>query len=257
MEGKRMRLRSNGSRTAHQPPARLDGLGQWRKTLDRYVWFLRRAGIPSSAITTASATSLRRHRKVRALAVPPLAVLLYSSVLTYWQNELRYLDGEGNPKPLSRTGRNGFRTLVRDALGGANPEHVLTVLARHRVISQDIGGNIHLLERALVPRLPQQRAHSLGYALMAIEAVIDTCYATLHASRPSQDRNRVQRIAYSENFDPRFLDEYDKFQRESVRAFLDSHDAWLKRHEIKEPKRRNVRRYLIGINVNGILPRPY
>jgi hypothetical protein len=248
-----MRSGSNGSRIARRSPRQRDGLGQWRKTLDRYFWSLRRAGIAASTITTASATSLRRHRKVRALAIPPLAVLLYSRVLTYWQNELRYLDGEGKPKALPRDGgRINFRSLVRHALDRANPAHVLRILVRHRMVSQDRSGNLCLRKEAFVAKGRQQRAHSLGYALMAVEAAVDTCYATLRATRPSQHRGRVQRMVFSENFDPRFLAQYDEYQRETIGALLAAHNAWLKRHEIKGSRRRRVRSRLVGTGVNGV-----
>jgi Family of unknown function (DUF6502) len=248
-----MRSRRNGSRVAHRLRRQPDGLGHWRETLDGYIWLLRRGGISEATIVEASGTSLGRHRRVRPLAVPSQTVLLYSRVLTFWRNDHRYLDGEGNPKALPRAGRRlSFQSLVRHALDDGDPERVLTVLARHGVVSQDRRGYIHLLVGTVVPTDPQQRAHALGYALMAIEGVIDTCRAALCASRPSQHRGRAQRMAVSEKFDPRYLRDYDKFTRDTLGSFLNLHNVWLKEHEIKESKRRS-RRYLVGVNVNGII----
>jgi len=250
----RMRSRLSGAPTPRRRRRRPDGLGQWHKALDHHIWFLRRAGIPEAVISKASAASLTRHRRVRALTVPPLAVLLYSRVLTYWRNDRRYLDGEGNPRALPRTGgRISFRSLVREALDEGDAEEVLTVLARHRAVSQDRSGNIHLIESALVPMGAQERAHALGYVLMAVEAAIDTCYATLRASGPTQYRGRVQRMAISEKFDSRYLGDYDKFTRETLSNFLDLHNVWLKAHEVKESKGQTRRRNLVGVNVNSVM----
>jgi hypothetical protein len=120
------------------------------------------------------------------------------------------------------------------------------------MVSQDRNGNIYLRKQAFVAKGPQQRAHSLGYALMAVEAGLDTVYANLRATRASQHRGRVQRMVFTENFDPRFLAQYDEFQRETISALLAAHNAWLKRHEIRGSQRRSARASLVGTSVNGV-----
>src|SRR5208282_1341323 len=89
--------------SSRPPVKRIDGARHWPRTLDQFVWMLRRAGVTTDQLTKALSTSLRKHGKTRGLAIPSTEVLEYARVLTFWQHEPQYLDERGRPRSLKLT----------------------------------------------------------------------------------------------------------------------------------------------------------
>ena len=212
-------------------------IGQWQTTLDRLVWVLRRAGVPSAHITRQITQSVRRYQRMRREAIPPAHELAYPRVLAHWQDDHRFLDRRGRPRtlPFDGTG-SSFRELVQAAIPEANPADVLAVLKRYRLVSQPMDGTIRLLRNAFVPRGPQL-GYMLYIILTSLQGLAETCYENIRDA-PRARIPLLQRYAYTEHFDGQYLRQYDRFLRKTGRAFLRLHQDWLRRHERTEPSRR-------------------
>src|ERR1700679_2285186 len=88
------------SRTAGEGVSRMDGVAHWRKTLDRLIWMLIRAGIDPDEIVHRTVRVVKARRRTPALAMPPPEVLEYARVLTFWRNEPQFLDAAGGGPPF-------------------------------------------------------------------------------------------------------------------------------------------------------------
>ena len=242
-------------RTTGQGVSRMDGVAHWRKTLDRLIWILLRAGIDPDEIVDSTVRVVKARRSTPALAMPPPEVLEYARVLTFWRNEPQFLDAAGQPLVLAAIGKPPtFKSLVQMALTRADAQDVLTVLRHHRLVSERRDGRITLLGRALLPRTAQ-RAQFVAYALAAIEGLVDTCYTNLNARDPAQSLGLLQRIAVAERFDPSYLRQYDSFMRAQAEAFLLKQDEWLQRREIHATTKRKTRAVHVGVGVYGFRAR--
>lgn len=229
------RYAGNSDRSGRALPHQFD-IGHWQKTLDRFVRFLRLAGVPSAHITRQVTQSVRKYQRMRRESIPPAHELAYPRVVAHWQDDNRFLDGRGRPRPLPYDGAgSSFQDLVQAALPEANPASVLAVLKRYRLVSQDTEGTIRLLRDAFLPRGPRL-GYALYFILMSLQGLAETCYVNIRDNPPAKVP-LLQRYAYTEKFDMRYLRQYDKFLRTTGRAFLRLHDAWLRRHETTEPVR--------------------
>jgi len=234
---------------------RIDGARHWRKSLDRLVWFLLRAGVDHTEIVRALRTSLRNHQGTRPLAVPDPEVLEYSRILTHWQTEPAFLDEHGKARSLPLSGGSvSFKSLARQALPHADAADILNVLSRYRLLSCSRDGRVRMLASAFLPR-GARRAQFLAYTLSALEGIIDTCYANLTSHEPSKNIGHMQRAVFAERFDLKHLAEYDAFLRDSAAAFLTKHDAWLKRREVKQPGPARRRIGYVGVGIFGFRAR--
>jgi hypothetical protein len=225
----------NADRSRHTP-INQPGIGQWQTTLDRFVWVLRRAGIPSAHIIRQITRSVRKYRRMRRESLPSAHELAYPRVVAHWQDDNRFLDGKGRPRSLPYDGPgSSFRELVQAALPEANPVDVLAALKRYRLVSRDGDGPIRLLRNAFVPRGPRL-GYMLYIILTSLQGLAETCYENIRDA-PRARIPLLQRYAYTEHFDARYLRQYDRFLRKTGRAFLRLHQDWLRRHERAEPPR--------------------
>src|SRR3984893_12035381 len=171
-----MRTRTPGPNDNSVTTTARINLGNWRRVLDRYVWLLRRAGIPEAQITRQMAKSARRYRSIRPVSMPSHKELNYSDVLTQWEDDKAYLDKRMRPMPLPTEGpAPSFQSLVRATLPTADHTKVLAVLVRYRMVSQNTDGCVRLLRRVFIPQ-GRQRASAVIICLQMIEALIDTCW---------------------------------------------------------------------------------
>ena len=254
MTGQRSRKAARGAVGRRPLIKRIDGARHWPKTVDQFLWLLLRAGITPDQLTQALGASLRRHRKTRGLIMPSPEVLEYGRVLTYWQHEPAYLDEHGNARPLSLTGRRpSFASLVRQSIPNAQASDVLAVLSRHGLIS-NAKGRVRMLTSAFLPRRKQQ-AQIIALTLSSLEGIFDTCYSNLTTKDPQAQIGQLQRTAVAERFDMSRIAEYDMFTRKSAEAFLVKHDAWLKRHEIKEGAPSGGQIGYVGVGIFGFKAR--
>jgi hypothetical protein len=255
MTGQRSRKAVRGAVARRPLVKRMDGARHWPRTLDQLIWLLLRAGITPDQLMEALSASLHKHRKTRGLTMPSPEVLEYNRVLTYWQHEPAYLDERGSPRSLSLTGRSpSFAALVRQAIPEAHASDVLAVLSRHGLVSTLRDGRVRMLSPVFLPRR-KQRAQVLAYALSGLEGFIDNCYCNFTSKVPQKLLGQLQRTVVAERFDMTRLAEYDAFLRESAKAFLVKHDAWLKRREIKHPTRKRGRIGYVGVGIFGFKAR--
>jgi hypothetical protein len=227
-------------------------IGQWRRALSRHVWFLRCAGISSSEIERAVATSLRLPLSTRERSAQPADEPMYPRILAHWQHAAAYLDSRGQPRALRFDGQPPtFRSLVRAAAPGADASRILVTLRRYRLVSQGNRGTVRLIINEPLPcRVP--RGTLLSTTLASLEGLTDTCYANLNTGRAMRRLSRFQGRAYTEYLDPHHLRAYEEFFHESAQVFIAMHETWLKRHEVKPRDHRSRRGSRIGVEVFAI-----
>jgi hypothetical protein len=218
----------------------LSNIGNWKRTLDRLVYFVRLSGVPPALIQREFAASIQRYRSIQQARVPPTHQLAYPRVLARWKDDRTFLDGRGRPRALRFDGPEpNFKTLVEGALPNADPADVLASFKRHRIVSQDPNGAITVLRDMFVPAGPRL-GWDIYIVLVSLQGLAETCYENIRG----RARGRiplVHRFAYTEKFDPRYLRQYDRFFRKSAGSFLELHHDWLRRHERTEPLRKSRR----------------
>ncbi len=258
-----MRDRQNRLRSKRISVRRLNGARHWRTTLDQYIWILLRANISPEEVSKRVASSLNKHRRVNGIALPTSDIHLYARATSAWRNDAAYLEPETRePRVLSFGGRApSFESLIRAALPTDDPRSVLQTLIRHNLVARDRRGRLRLLEPSFVPRHTEERAAFLAIGLSSIEAFMGTLYQNLRASDPTRRVGGFQRLAVTEQFDLSHLREYDKFVRENGQAFLELHQQWLQKQEVRQsriakatdrsPRRRRLRASAVGIGVFG------
>ncbi len=242
-------LRSDGSLGV---PRREADIGHWERTLARHVWFLRRAGIASGRIEREVARSLRQCLRLKKLPVSASDERILPRILAHWQHERAYLDTEGQPRALRFEGRSPtFRSLVRAAAPGADASKALNALKRYRLVSHRTHGFVRLIADGFFPS-GTPRGPILGLTHAALEALTDTCYASLRARQRPNGASRIQRTAFTDYLDRRHLRAYEEFLKESAQTFLSMHETWLKRHEGKSPDPRRKLLTRVGVGVFAI-----
>src|SRR6266702_3190349 len=149
------RIAVNSDRSKHSVDHQSD-IGNWKRTLDRLVYFVRLSGVPPALIQRQFRSSIRRYRSIRQARVPPTHQLAYPRVLARWKDDRTFLDGRGRPRALRYDGPEpNFKTLVEGALPDADPADVLASFKRHRIVSQDPNGAITVLRDMFVPAGPR------------------------------------------------------------------------------------------------------
>ncbi len=224
------------------------GIGRWQRTLDRHVWFLGRAGIPSEQIEREVARSLRQLINSRAVPGPEAKDPIYGRILACWQHQKAYLDQRRRPRALRYQGRfPTFRSLVRAVAPGADASKVLGELKRSGMISQSSDGLIRVLADEFARRKALEDSRLIS-TLASLDALTDTCYANLREGPSARRSSPIQGMVYSDHLDRRQLRDYEEFMTESGQVFLAMHEAWLKRHEVEDiDPRRPMRRVGIGV----------
>src|ERR1700733_10765685 len=100
-------------RTTGQGVSRMDGVAHWRKTLDRLIWILLRAGIDPDEIVDSTVRVVKARRSPPALAMPPPEVPESARVLPFWRNQPQFLDAAGYPLVLAAMRKPPtFKSLV-------------------------------------------------------------------------------------------------------------------------------------------------
>jgi hypothetical protein len=230
----------------------INEMADWRRTLSRHIWFLRSAGITAAEIEQAIARCLGQSLKIRKLLVPVTDERMYSRILVHWRHDSAYLDNRGQPRALRLEGPPPtFRSLIRAAVPGADASRMLGLLKRYRLVSQSSHGVVRLITGGFSPSGDQQ-GYLLGTTLASLEALMDTCYANLHAGQPMRSAQRLQLRAYTEYLDRRHLGAYEEFLNESGQVFLAMHETWLKRHEVKRVDPRHKQTCRVGVGVFAI-----
>jgi hypothetical protein len=124
------------------------------------------------------------------------------------------------------------RHFVLAAVPGADASKTLSALKRYRWVAQSASGVITLRADGFLAR-GMPRGPLLNASLASLDALTDTCYASLRGRRPMPPLSHLQRSAYTDHFDREHLRGYEEFLNESSQVFLAMHEAWLKRHEVK------------------------
>jgi len=231
------------------------GVGRWQRTLGRHVWFLRRAGVPTKEIEREVARSLRQLIDTPAFPVPEAKEHVYARILARWQRQKAYLDHGRQPRPLRFQGRfPTFRSLVRAVAPDADASKLLSELKRSGLVSQSRDGLIRVLvdefARGAAPDRPL-----LEPTLASLDALTDSCYASLRDHPSAKPSSPLQGMVYSDHLDRRQFEAYEEFMTESGQVFLAMHESWLKRHEVEGVEPRKAGRRRVGIGVFAVRSR--
>ena len=233
------------------PPQEAD-IGQWKKTLARHVWLLRRAGIDSRQIEREVTSSLRQRLSLPKLPVSTADDRVYPRILALWRHESAYLDKRGQPRELRVDGRSPtFRSLVRAAAPRADASKALNAFKRYRLVSHRADGFVRLSADSHLPS-GMELGPALGFTHAALQALTDTCYANLRPPQHPHRASRIQRMTYTDYLDRRHLPSYEEFLKETAQAFLAMHESWLMRHEVTTVDHRRKRLTRVGVGLFAI-----
>ncbi|MCV6597584.1 MAG: hypothetical protein OIF40_10945 [Mangrovicoccus sp.] len=114
---------------------------------------------------------------------PPRQTVAAAKVLTLWQNDSDFLDGDA-PRALPRGGDHGFDALVRRAKVDAAPATVLSVLQTAGAVA-DRNGLITFLTATLVP---EGRAEKLQVALATLVPHLQTAIGNVAGDAAQWDQ---------------------------------------------------------------------
>ena len=125
------------------------------------VNFLLASGFDDGSIKKALLAALAAKKKSsrKGVAIYPLEkAAAYTSVITLWSTDPRFLNDDGRPKPLSIKGRNGFSTLVKCISNSLNVEDTISDLKNFGNIKIKKDKKVYLLKEFSMslrtPRLP-------------------------------------------------------------------------------------------------------
>lgn len=156
-------------------------------------------------------------------------------VLSYWHRELRFLDKQGNPRALRKSGKGAsFQSLVSVALPGSSAKQVLSTLETIQAVQVDSNGLIHPLRRT-VPVF-SDRDLAIHHTFLALRGFVRTLRHNLD-SRPLTADQLFHRIAWNGKFDKKEIARLKIWVNNHGQSFLESIDDWMKTHSIPSKSR--------------------
>ncbi len=182
----------------------------------------------ASRAALLSGLSRKEVARLRSLDAPEDAVMTERHnralrVLSGWRNDRRFLDKDGNPRPLplkSNTDLASFHTLVGAYSGDVPPRTVLDELRRANCIREE-GDTVFLTDAAYGPYAPDEDfLPAIGLVLGSLGDTADFNVANQDAS----DR-RLMRVWYQNNIPVDRLEEVEALIRESAVRFGRQMDA--------------------------------
>ena len=150
-------------------------------------------------------------------------------VLSVWHTDPTYVDPEGGPCPLRRSGpAPSFESLVALAVPGSTAEHVLEQLIRLEGVSVDEDGQICAMRRELLVRTWDETG--LSNWQQSVRRYLDT----LEFNYSVPEQGRFERASHSERLPVELLPVFNRWVREQGTDFVQIVDDWLTRHETSD-----------------------
>lgn len=183
----------------------------------------------ASVITGLSRKEIARLQKIHYPDVAEAAEHYNRAarVVSGWVRDPRFNDGNGRPRPLPIDGDSpNFSDLVKQFSGDVPARAVLDELLRVGVVEKHSNGELHLLERAYVPRTGE--ADKLGILGTDVAGLISTIDRNL---RCDPDETFFQRKVFYDNLPDEVMPELLTLTNEHAQALLERLDAWMSAHD--------------------------
>lgn len=150
-------------------------------------------------------------------------------VLSVWHTHPAYVDREGGPRPLHRSGHSpSFESLTQLAIPRSPAEKVLEQLIRLDGVSIDADGRICALRRELLVRTWDETGFSNWQ--QSVRRYLDT----LEFNYSAPEQGRFERASHSERLPVELLPVFNRWVREQGSNFVQIVDDWLTRHETSD-----------------------
>jgi hypothetical protein len=196
-------------------------------------------GRPTNSSRVAMLTGLSRREVTRVRDVllgerpaPEPPESRFSQVLSGWHLDAEFVDAAGQPKVLPAKGAQGsVEALLKRYAGDLPHRALLKELGRRKLVAKAGRDAFRVLERDYIrgpgdPDIVRQ----LGVALH------DHAATLAHNVDPERtDEPRFEAMATTTRLAPRYARLFADFVAKNGREFLEEMDAWLARHEVKEP----------------------
>jgi hypothetical protein len=196
-------------------------------------------GRPTNNSRVAMLTGLSRREVTRVrdvlvgetpAAEPPASRV--AQVLSGWHLDAEFLDDAGHPKALPTGGGVGsIEALMKRYVGDLPHRAFLKELKKLGLVEKVDGGAFRVTARDYVRRSADPDiVRQLGVALHDHAA---TLVHNVDAERT--EAARFEGMATTTRLAPRYARAFADFAAQKAQAFLEEIDAWLVRHEVKEP----------------------
>lgn len=149
-------------------------------------------------------------------------------VLHFWHSDPRFLQPDGSPRVLDFEGSHpSFSSLVRAVAGDVPPGAVRAELRKAGAIVDADSGQIAVTKRYYIPvNVDEKVITVLSSMMFPLAAGLD------HNSNPERKVDGfIQRVAFSERIDAKFVPVFRAWSRAEAVRFLESIDDWLAAHE--------------------------
>jgi len=152
-------------------------------------------------------------------------------VLSGWHQDKNFMDADGRPLPLTRSGeRRSFEALCGKYSGDVAATTMLKELRHVGAVVEAADGTLTAKTRYYMPMLMDpERMLSSGSVL---EDLGYTVAYNLH--RTDKDPGRFERRATNTRMPANALPEFREFIDKEGQAFLEVVDAWLSEHELDD-----------------------
>jgi hypothetical protein len=202
----------------------------------------------SLAVLAAAIDDVRKPagRRLEHIGTPTC----YADLIAVWTRERRFLDSQGQPRPLTLTGASGFTALARSARVGGDPKRLLSVLIRYRNVRRLGNGRFKLVS-------PYFRA-SAG-SKVAFEPIAyflnDAASALTHLLKKSGTRNRSNhfwRKVESSRLSRSNARKFAEFAMDRSLLFFEEMDDWLEAHSEISIRRGSKKPPRVGLGLFSI-----
>ncbi len=159
-------------------------------------------------------TTARHHRAAR--------------VITGWIRDERFLDGQGEPRPLAIDGDGDtFAVLVKSFSGDVPHRAILDELLRVGAVRRDEEERLHLVERGYMPR--KGEAETLQILGTDVRGLIATIRHNLDAG---DDERFFQRKVYYDNLQADCLPDLRDLTATQGQELLELMDRWMAERDL-------------------------
>jgi len=175
-----------------------------------------------SLLTGVHRKEIRRLREMPAdTTEAPDIVTLVSQIVARWVGAVPFIDGDGRPLPLRRTGGDGagpsFDELVASVTSDVRPRAVLDDLLGHGVVFMDAEDRVNLNADAFIPRAGGEE--QLFYFARNLHDHVAAAVANISAAAASPFLDRS--VHYDRLTAPQLEELRDYARAAAMRALLD------------------------------------
>jgi hypothetical protein len=157
-----------------------------------------------------------------------------AAIVSTWRQGVRWLDKDGEPRTLtlSRAGTGSFADLVKEAAPAADARAALADLERTGTVARLPKGEIRLVGRAIV-FTDADHFDAVG-VLTHLRRFLEMFeHNILEVDDPAE--GYLERAVHAANLDPERFEEFNRYFRRQLEAFVLAGDTTLRKYEVKEP----------------------